>query len=260
MQLTRPAWRKVPQVIAVFWVIKVLTTAMGEATSDYSVHQIDPVVAVLLGTAGLVIAMALQLAVRRYIAAVYWLAVTMVAVVGTMAADVIHIVLGVPYAVSAAGFAIALAAVFAVWYRTEGTLSIHSICTLRRELFYWLTVITTFALGTAVGDLTAYTLHLGFLASGLVFAAAFAVPGVAWRFFGLNAVAAFWCAYILTRPFGASFADWMGVPRGLSGLNWGRGTVSVGLTLLILALVGYISVTRVDVERDVAARPAVNPA
>ena len=172
-----------------------------------------PVLAVGLGAVAFAIALVLQLWVRRYIAWMYWLAVVMVAIFGTMVADALHIQLGVPYAVSTVGFAVALTAIFIVWYVTERTLSIHHITTLRRELFYWATVCATFALGTAAGDLTAYTLHLGFLASGILFAVVIAVPAIAHRFAHLNAVMAFWFAYIITRPLGASFADWMGVPH-----------------------------------------------
>jgi uncharacterized membrane-anchored protein len=260
MQPTRPTLRKVPEITAYFWILKVLTTAMGEATSDYSVHQIDPYVAVGLGAVAFAAALVLQLSIRRYIAWVYWLAVVMVAIFGTMVADALHIQLGVPYAVSAAGFAVALTAIFIVWYLTERTLSIHHITTLRRELFYWATVCATFALGTAAGDLTAYTLHLGFLASGIMFAVVIAVPAIAHRFAHLNAVVAFWLAYIITRPLGASFADWMGVPHILGGLNWGRGTVSVSLTVLIVVLVGYVSVTRLDVEEERERQPVGEPA
>jgi uncharacterized membrane-anchored protein len=253
MSLERRSLRKVPQITAYFWIVKVLTTAQGEATSDYLVHRVDPFVAVALGAAGFAAAMALQLSVRRYIAWVYWLAVLMVAVFGTMVADAAHIELGVPYTLSSAIFAIVLLIVFAAWYRTEGTLSIHSILTLRRELFYWATVCATFALGTAVGDMTASTFHLGYLVSGILFAVVIAVPAVAHRFAGLNAVAAFWFAYIVTRPLGASFADWMGVPQSLGGLNWGRGTVSVSLAVVIAGFVAYLAVSRVDVEDPRAA-------
>ncbi|MGO8685739.1 MAG: hypothetical protein ACLQT7_00945 [Candidatus Dormibacteria bacterium] len=258
MSLTRSTLRKVPQITALFWILKVLTTAMGEATSDFSVRQIDPYLAVGLGAVAFVLAMILQLSVPRYIAWVYWLAVVMVAVFGTMVADALHIQLGIPYAVTTVGFAIALTVVFAVWYATERTLSIHHITTMRRELFYWATVCATFALGTATGDLTAYTLHLGFLASGILFAVVIAVPALAHRFARLDAVVAFWFAYIVTRPLGASFADWMGVPHDLSGLNWGRGTVAVSLTIIIACLVGYLTVTRMDVE-DERGRQRVSP-
>jgi uncharacterized membrane-anchored protein len=253
MDWRRPVEKKVPEVTVYFWLVKVLTTAMGEATSDYSVHKIDPVIAVLFGGVAFVIALGLQLYVRRYIAAVYWLAVVMVAVFGTMCADVLHVRLGVPYGVSALAFAVALAVAFATWYRVEGTLSIHSITTLRRELFYWAAVLATFALGTAVGDLTAYTLHLGFFSSGLLFAAVFAIPALSYRFAGLNGVVAFWSAYIVTRPLGASFADWAGTPHSLGGLDWGRGTVSVGLTLLIVVFVAYLAVARPDVPAGQSA-------
>jgi uncharacterized membrane-anchored protein len=246
----RQTLRKVPEITAYFWILKVLTTAMGEATSDYSVRQINPYLAVALGAVAFAAALILQLSVRHYIAWVYWLAVVMVAIFGTMVADALHIQLGVPYAVSTVGFAVALTAIFIVWYGTERTLSIHHITTLRRELFYWATVCATFALGTAAGDLSAYTFHLGFLASGILFALVIAVPAVAHRFARMNAVVAFWFAYIITRPLGASFADWMGVPHAIGGLDWGRGTVSVGFTIVIACLVAYLTVTRVDVEEE----------
>ena len=166
-----------------------------------------------------------------------------------MVADALHIQLGVPYAVSTAGFAIALTVIFVAWYVCERTLPIHHITTIRRELFYWATVCATFALGTAAGDLTAYTLHLGFLGAGVLFAVAIAVPAVAHRFAALNAVVAFWFAYIITRPLGASFADWMGVPHDLGGLNWGRGTVSVLLTILIVGFVASLSGSRGEARR-----------
>ena len=161
---------KVPYRITVFfWIIKILTTAMGEAFADFMALRYSPVLAGVVGTALFVVAMVLQFRARRYQAWIYWFAVAMVAVFGTLAADGMHIKLGVPYALSSAFFAVCLVVVFVAWYLTEGTLSIHSICTRRRELFYWATVLATFALGTAVGDLTATTLHLGFLASGLMF-------------------------------------------------------------------------------------------
>lgn len=239
-QRLTPAATKVPEITLLFWAIKVLTTAMGEATSDYLVFQIDPVIAVIVGAIGLAIAMALQLLVRRYRPAAYWLAVAMVAVFGTMGADVVHIGLGIPYVVSTAFFAICLAAIFAVWYATERTLSIHSIYTPRRELFYWATVMVTFALGTAAGDMTASTMGLGYFTSGVMFAVLFVLPGLGYRFIHLNPVLAFWTAYVLTRPFGASFADWAGKAKSLSGLGLGTGEVGVVLTVLIVILVGYL--------------------
>jgi uncharacterized membrane-anchored protein len=241
--------RKVPEVTLYFWFIKVLTTAMGESTSDYLVYHMDKYVAVVLGAIGFAVAIVLQLLVRRYIAWIYWLAVLMVAIFGTMAADVVHLVLGVPYLYSTIFFSILLAIIFAVWYATEKTLSIHSIYTLRRELFYWATVMATFALGTAAGDLTAATFGLGYLASGVLFAVLFALPGLGYWLARLNAIFAFWFAYIMTRPFGASFADWFGKPI-LGGLGWGDGPVVLVLAILIVGLVVSLTITRVDVPAD----------
>jgi len=247
MQITTGAMRKVPEVTIYFWIVKLLSTSMGESTSDYLVYHINPYVAVALGCIGLIASLVLQLLVRRYVAWIYWLAVVMVAIFGTMAADVIHVVLGVPYLISTVFFTVALAVIFVVWYASEKTLSIHSINTPRRELFYWATVITTFALGTAAGDMTAATLGLGYFASGVLFAVLFAVPALAYRWFGLNEVAAFWFAYIMTRPFGASFADWFGKPI-LGGLGLGDTKVALVLTILIIGFVGYLTVTRIDIK------------
>src|SRR5579864_825196 len=196
MHLAMRVMRKVPQVTIYFWIIKLLSTAMGESTSDYLVYHINPYFAVALGCIGLIASLVLQLLVRRYVAWIYWLAVVMVAVFGTMAADVLHVVLGIPYLVSTVFFAVVLAVIFVVWYASEKTLSIHSINTPRREMFYWATVIATFALGTAAGDLTAATLGLGYFSSGVLFAVLFAVPALGYWLFGLNEIVAFWFAYI----------------------------------------------------------------
>jgi uncharacterized membrane-anchored protein len=237
---------KVPLVTALFWVIKILSTALGEATSDYLVHRFNPYLAVIGGFLAFVVALALQFRAARYVPWVYWLAVVMVAVFGTMAADVLHIQFGVPYILSTLVFAVTLAIVFTTWHRVEGTLSIHSIYTRRREAFYWAAVVATFAMGTAVGDLAAYTARLGFLPAGLLFALLFAIPGIAYRFFGLNAIFAFWFAYVLTRPLGASFADWLGKSHRGGGRGLGDGPVAFVLTALIVALVGYLTITGAD--------------
>ena len=254
------SWSRVPEITIYFWIVKLLTTAMGEATSDYLVYHINPYVAVTLGGVGFAIALAVQLATGRYIAWVYWLLVAMVAIFGTMVADVVHIVLGVPYRLSTAGFAAALAIIFVAWRQLEGTLSIHSIDTLRRELFYWATVIATFALGTAAGDMTAMTLHLGYFVSGLLFALLFVLPGLLYWRFGLNEIPAFWFAYVMTRPLGASFADWFGRAPDFGGLGYGTGLVSVMLTIAIIIPVAYLTVTRKDVARGASVLRYAGPA
>jgi uncharacterized membrane-anchored protein len=241
---------KVPQVLAIFWVTKALTTALGESTSDFLVHAMPPVAAVLLGFVAFCIALTVQLRARRYSAARYWFSVAMVGVFGTMAADVLHVGFGVPYPVSATLFAVALVAVFVGWYRLEGTLSVHSIDTPRRELFYWAAVVVTFALGTAVGDLTAYTVGLGYAASVVLFAALITVPALGYRFFALNAVAAFWSAYVLTRPLGASVADWLGKPAADGGVGVGAGVVSIVLAAVIAAIVVYLARSGADAPQD----------
>jgi uncharacterized membrane-anchored protein len=233
---------KVPAATLGFWILKILTTGMGETASDWLARNIDAVLAV--AASGLVLAAVLlaQLLARSYRPWLYWAAVAMVSVFGTMAADVVHVVLGVPYVVSTGAFAAAVTALLVVWHRVEGTLAIHSISTTRRELFYWATVAATFALGTAAGDLTATTLGLGYLASGILFAVAFALPGLAHRFAGMNAVVAFWIAYVLTRPLGASFADWIAVPPGRGGLDLGTGPITLILLVAIAAGVTALSV------------------
>jgi uncharacterized membrane-anchored protein len=240
---------RVPEITAYFWAIKALSTAMGESTSDYLVHAMNPELAVALGFVGFVAALALQFHVRRYIAWTYWLAVVGVGVFGTMAADVLHVGFGVPYIASSVLYAIALAAVFAGWYRTEKTLSIHSVDTPRRELFYWAAVVATFAMGTAVGDLTATTFGLGYFASGVLFAAVIAIPAIGYWRLGWNAIFCFWFAYVATRPLGASFADWMGKPKSVGGLGLGDGTVALALTFAIFCLVAFLAITRRDVQR-----------
>ena len=243
-----PIAAKVPEVIGLFWLMKVLTTGIGESSSDFLGQKSIPLAA-LIGTGGLIIAMWLQLRATEYRAWQYWFAVLMVAVFGTMAADGLHKGAGIPYAVSTVMCAIAVAAIFFVWHRVEGTLDIHSITTKRRELFYWLAVLATFALGTAAGDLTAFTLNLGFLGSIALFAVAIAVPAVGWWRFGLNPVLAFWAAYVITRPLGASIADWLGKDPSRSGLGAGDGVVSAAGLIVFAALVAYTARARRDVQR-----------
>lgn len=251
--LVAAAASTVPPATALFWAVKIATTGMGEAASDFMGHQ-APLVAgplVLASGAGLVAALVLQLRSDRYRPWVYWSAVAMISVVGTMIADVLRVGLGVSYAATTAVFAIAVAAVLTAWWRSEGTLSIHSITTRRRQVFYWSTVTATFALGTAAGDLVADSLHLGFWLAGVLFTALIAVPALAHRVAGLNAIAAFWWAYILTRPLGASFADWVGVPAAKDGLALGPGPVAL---VLIVAITGLVALEqrRARVDRELS--------
>ena len=236
-----------PQITALFWLLKLLSTAMGESTSDAMVRLLGSIPAVLAGFALFVLAMVIQLTRQHYVAWSYWLAVGMVGVFGTQCADVLHVAIGVPYIGSAALYAVCLAIVFFTWWRIEGTLSIHRIDTARREIFYWATVVATFALGTATGDLTAVSFTLGYLGSAVLFAVVIVVPALArWRGW-LNPIAAFWFAYVVTRPLGASLADWIGKPVASQGLGVGDAPVAGGLILAMVVLVIYLSVGRTDV-------------
>jgi uncharacterized membrane-anchored protein len=252
MVLMRRTHLKVPRVSALFWIVKVLTTALGEAASDYMIHKVGlhnkPALAVIVFVTGIIllIALAWQISLRRYVTGVYWFAVTMVAIFGTMTADGVHVEFGVPYIASSILFGVVLAILFYAWRTRQGTLSIHSIYTREREFFYWAVVMATFALGTAVGDLTAYTLHLGFLTSGLMFTALIAVPAVGYRWFGWNSVFAFWFAYVLTRPLGASYADWLAFPAKVGGLGIGHGEVAAALAVLIAILVVVMALSGSD--------------
>ncbi len=237
---------KVPEITFLFWVIKLLTTAGGEAASDYLAlkgYALAGVVEVSI----FVVAVWLQFRTRRYVAAAYWFLALAIAIFGTGAADAMHLLVGIPYGGTTALWAVVLAVIFCLWYRSEGTLSIHSISTRRRELYYWATVFATFALGTALGDFTATVLHLGYLGSGILFTVVIMIPAAAWRL-GANPVLTFWAAYVVTRPLGASFADYFGKPHALGGLAWGEGRVTAILLFMIIALVGYTAVTRYDVQ------------
>jgi uncharacterized membrane-anchored protein len=238
---------KVPEITGIFWALKLLTTGMGESMSDFLGQHSVPI-AGAIGIFGLWLALWLQLRQREYRAAYYWFAVMMVAIFGTMAADGVHDGASIPYAVTTPIFALAVAAVFFFWYRSEGTLSIHTITTRRRERYYWAAVLATFALGTAAGDLTAMSLNLGFFGSVVLFASVIAIPAVGWLRFNMNPIFAFWFAYIVTRPLGASFADWFSKPHASTGLGLGDGAVS-GLALVaFVALVAYVAVTKPDIQ------------
>jgi uncharacterized membrane-anchored protein len=240
---------KVPEITLMFWVAKLLTTGMGETTWDALDIAFDQTIAVTITGVLFVASMVVQFARRSYNAWAYWFAIVMVSVFGTTVADLVHNDFGVPYTVSTSVLLVLVGLTFALWYRVEGTLSIHSITTRRREGFYWAAVLLTFALGTAAGDWTASTLHLGYLPSGIGFAVLFVLPAIAYRFFGANAIACFWLSYILTRPFGASFADWFGGPPGRGGLALGMDRTAIVLTVIIIGIVTYFAISKVDRPR-----------
>jgi uncharacterized membrane-anchored protein len=240
------ALTKVPEIGLMFWVLKLLTTGMGEAMSDFLGQQSVPLAA-LIGIVGIWVALRLQLRQTEYRAVYYWIAVMMVAIFGTMVADGIRDGVGIGYGVTTPLFAVVTAAIFYAWYRSEGTLSIHSITTPRRERFYWAAVLATFALGTAAGDLTAYALNLGFFPSAVLFAAIISAPAIGWWRLRLNPIVGFWAAYIVTRPLGASLADGFSKPTN-GGLNLGDGLVA-GLELVVfIGLVAYVARTKLDVQ------------
>ena len=234
---------KVPEVTLYFWVIKIMATTVGETAADFLNTNLNLGLTntSILMAALLVAALVGQFRRDRYVPWIYWVAVVLISVVGTLITDNITDHFGVPLQVTTTIFAIALAATFAAWFAVEKTLSIHSIFTMRRESFYWAAILFTFALGTAAGDLVAETLKLGYLYSAMAFGAGIALVTLAHLVFKLNAVLAFWLAYILTRPFGASFGDLLSQPASNGGLGLGTvGTSALFLTV-ILGLVVYMT-------------------
>jgi len=244
----RELLNKVPEVTLYFWVIKVLATTVGETAADFLGVNLNlglTTTTYIMG-ALLLVALVFQLRTRRYVPGIYWLTVVLISIVGTLITDNLVDNLGVALQTTTIVFAIALAATFGAWFASEKTLSIHSIVTTRREGFYWAAILFTFALGTAAGDLVAEGLDIGYWRSALMFAGLIAAIAVAHYRFGLNAVLAFWMAYILTRPLGASLGDFLSQPRPDGGLGLGTVGTSVLFLTTILALVVYLTVTRKD--------------
>jgi uncharacterized membrane-anchored protein len=239
---------KVPEVTAYFWIIKVLATTVGETAADFlatNLHLTLTVTTVIM-SALLAVALIFQFRAPRYVPGIYWLSVVLISVVGTLITDNLTDHFGVSLKVTTAVFAVALAITFAIWYANEKTLSIHSIYTPKREGFYWLAILFTFALGTAAGDLLAETLNVGYWKSAFLFAAAIAVIAAAWKYARLNAILAFWLAYILTRPLGASIGDFLSQPRKDGGLGLGTTVTSAIFLATILAVVLYLTKTKKD--------------
>ncbi len=239
---------KVPQVTLSFWIVKMMSTSVGETAADFLTSNLKLGIAMttLLTSLLVIAALAAQLRTRRYTPGVYWLAVVLISTVGTLITDGLVDLYGVALTTTSAGFGIALIAVFALWYASERTLSIHSIVTRRRECFYWLAILFTFALGTAAGDLVAEGLDLGYPVSALIYGGLIALVALAFLLLKLNAVLAFWLAYVLTRPFGASIGDYLSQPAANGGLGLGTVWTSAVFLLAILAAVGYMTLTRFD--------------
>jgi uncharacterized membrane-anchored protein len=259
----RQMLNKVPEITLYFWVIKILCTTVGETASDFLQGNVKLGLTktTLITGAVLVLVLVYQFRLRRYVPWVYWLAVVLISVVGTQITDNLTDNLGVSLVITTIVFTIALAITFAAWYAVEHTLSIHTIFTTRREAFYWLTVLFTFALGTAAGDLVAERLSLGYWVSALIWGGIIAAIAIAHLRFAMNAVLAFWLAYILTRPLGASIGDFLSQPRADGGLGLGTTVTSIIFLAAILLVVVYLSITRVDETRvDHAGRLIAEPA
>lgn len=252
----RKMLNKVPEVTLYFWIIKILCTTVGETAADFLNTNLN------LGLTGttwvmgvlLLVALGLQFKSRRYVPGVYWINVVLISVVGTLITDNLTDNFGVSLVTTTVVFSIVLALVFAAWFVSEQTLSIHSIHTARREAFYWLAVLFTFALGTAAGDLAAERLNLGYWRSAVMFGTLIAIVTVAHLRFKFNAVAAFWIAYLLTRPLGASLGDYLSLPRDEGGLNLGTVGTSVLFLVSILALVIYLTISKSDVSAPKVAQ------
>lgn len=244
----QPALSKVPEVTVYFWIIKVLATTVGETAADYVNMTLGLGLqsTTLVAIALLVVTLAVQFRVNRYIPGVYWWTVLLISVTGTLITDNLTDRYGVPLAVSTTVFAVALVLVFSAWYLTEHTLSIHSIRTRRREAFYWLAILVTFALGTAAGDMVAEKLALGYLTSLAIFAAVIGAIAAGHFLLGLNAVVAFWAAYIVTRPLGASLGNLLTQPADAGGIGLGTTATNVVFLVVMLILVTYLSLTKVD--------------
>ncbi len=244
---------KVPEVTLYFWIIKILATTVGETAADYlNVNlKLGLTYTTIVMTAVLLVALFFQFRVRLYVPGIYWVAVVLISIVGTLITDNLSDNFGVSLVTTTVAFGIALAATFAAWYASERTLSIHTIVTTKREAFYWLTVLFTFALGTAGGDLTAERLAVGYWKSALIFASLIALVFTAHRLLGLNAILAFWVAYILTRPLGASIGDFLSQPRADGGLGLGTTVTSAIFLVTILGVVVFLTVTKQDrIEPD----------
>lgn len=236
---------RVPQVTVDFWIIKLLAVTMGETAADYLNVNLGLGLTntSFIMTGVLILALVAQFRQKRYVPWAYWLAVILISVVGTLITDNLVDNFGVPLEVTTAVFSVALIVTFALWYRSEGTLSIHSIYTNRREAFYWLAILFTFALGTAAGDLVSERFGLGYGSAGMLFAMVIASLSFGYFVLKLDAVLAFWLVYILTRPLGASLGDLLSQPKDYGGLGFGTINTSIGFLIGIAVIVVYMTLT-----------------
>ena len=239
---------RVPSITAFFWIIKILATTVGETFADYLNVDVGLgfQVTTAVMTSLLAILLIIQFANRRYVPGVYWAAIVFISVVGTLLTDYLTDSVGVPLAISSLGFALALGVVFAIWWQRERTLEMKSINTAGREAFYWLAILLTFALGTALGDYLAETIGLGYGLSAVVYGALILLVYLLFKARKLNSVAAFWIAYVLTRPLGASVGDLLAQDTGNGGLGLGTTLVSWIFLAAILLLTGYLTISKRD--------------
>ena len=246
---------KVPQVTLAFWIIKILSTTVGETGADYLAVSagLGKAVTGAIMASLLLTALFLQVKAKQYTPWIYWITMVLLSVVGTQITDALTDGLGISLKISTVVFTVVLALVFAVWYRSEGTLSIHAITTRRRELFYWAAILFTFALGTASGDLATEALGLGFRLGAIIFAAMIAFIYIAFRL-GLNPVLAFWLAYILTRPLGAALGDFLSQAKQYGGLGWG----TIGTSVVFLAVIALlVTIVTLQQRRSEVAKVAL---
>jgi uncharacterized membrane-anchored protein len=245
-----PIYNRVPKVTVDFWLIKLMAVTVGETAADYlNTHFGLGLPATSLIMTGLLLAaLMLQFAQNKYVPWTYWVAVVLISVVGTLISDYFADDLGISLEITSAVFAVALAATFAIWYAFERTLSIHTIFTTRREIFYWLAILFTFALGTSAGDMAAEGLGLGYLSAGVGYGAIIAVIAVAYFGFRINGILAFWLAYILTRPMGASFGDLLAQPVSNGGVGFGTTNTSLAFFFCIALIIAYMTITREGLE------------
>ena len=255
---TEPVAAKVPEVTALFWVVKISTTAAGEAISDWIGLKHNIKWGFFLDVFIFFSALYLQFRARRYGAWTYWYLALAIATAGTGVADTMHLVLNMPYAVTSLFWLIVVGVAFYLWNRSEHTLDFHSITTNRREKYYWSLVLATFCLGTAVGDFAATTLHLGYIASAALFCGIILIPFTGWKFMKWNEVFAFWFAYVLTRPIGASFADYLSKGHDISGAAFGDWQTAFLLTVVVVGLVAYTAKARYDIQPEIPATPRRN--